>query len=446
MSVVGPPADRLPAELLMEIFSECCFDRYPIDASVPMCLSHVCARWRALTLSMPTLWASFSIKVAQLSEAGFGVQNSPRNEIISRLLHLHLERSARCPLSFDVDFNKAEMSPAALNLVGALVEHSDRWANVKLPFSSVFAPLFARLSGRLGSLESLDLRLHGNLDHSEGAHSTYFEVAPQLRRLALGASLPRKMPFPKNQLTELHLGAAPTMDMFQFMTLCPCPHLTTLVLNPYYPLKLPAIPRPLPTLMHLHTIILAIRDGYSRNPVMEVLDLLTAPSLQNLEVVGVREIQLPRQAFASFLERSGCTLRTLTIAFKDNLLFPALLSNLRAVSSSLTHLIIFARGKEEDIVDHILQALTLPDAVVDDHLLPNLASFQLQASSFHPELLDFVASRIVYRPDCLRLQNLILHNTPNTKAARQRLQSFLDQGLIVSYRRRYKPSRATLFI
>jgi hypothetical protein len=393
---------------------------------------------------MPALWASFSIKIAQLAPDGFGEQNSPRNGIISRLLRLHLERSASCPLSFEADFSKAEVSPAALDLVAALVEHSERWADVKLPFLTALAPLFARLSGRLGRLESLDLRLQGIPDQSEGADSTYFEVAPRLRRLVLGASLPRKMPFPNNQLTELHLGAAPTLEMFRFMTLCPCPHLTTLILNPYYPLTLPTLPQSLPALMHLHTLILAIRDGYSRNPIIEVLDLLTTPALQNLEIVGVREIQLPRLAFASFLERSGCMLRTLTITFKNNLPFHTLLSNMR-VLSSLTHFTVFARGKAEGIVALILQSLTLPDAD-SGPLLPNLVSFELQAASFHPAVVDMVAARLIHSPECSRLEKLILHNIPQTKAARQRLRSFHDQGLTISFLPRYKPSRSALFI
>ncbi|KAJ7047023.1 hypothetical protein C8F04DRAFT_1172797 [Mycena alexandri] len=393
---------------------------------------------------MPALWATFSIKITELVEPGFGGEYTLRNEGVLRLLDVHLERSAKSSLSFNLDLHKMgnEMPAVALDLLTPLVEHSERWKFVKLPYAPEFASLLASLIGRLGRLQSLDLRIQGMLGN-EGVDNNYFAVAPQLQRLALGASLAQKMPFPHDQLTELHLGASPTMELSQFMTLCPCPYLTTLVLNPYYPLQRQPTPQPLAPLLHLHTLILAIRDGYSRNPVIEILDLLTAPSLQNLEVVGVREIQLPRQAFVAFLERSGCTLQALSITYKDNLPVPTLLSNLRAVPS-LTHLAIFARGKEHTALDLILQSLTLSDPSREP-LLPNLTSFQLQATNFRATVVDMVASRLAYglESNISRLRELILHNMPDTEAAR-RLDSFDDKGLVVSYPPRY--TRSTLFI
>lgn len=412
--------ESLPTETVMGIFSHCCSERYPLHASIPLRLSHVCAAWRALALSMPTLWASFSINIGD-----------------DDLLHLHLERSAQCPLSFDANFSMQNPSPAALDLVAALAQHSDRWSHAKLPFWSDFAPTYARLRGRLGRLESLDLRIHGWV----GADSTCFEDAPRLRRLALGASLSREMPFPPNQLTSLHLGAGPTMEFLHFLALCPCPHLTTLILNPHYPMKLPG--PPLPPLVHLHTLILAIRDGYSRNPIIDVLDPLTTPSLSTLEIVGVQEAQLLRGAFTSFLERSGCTLRTLAVAFRDTLPLSAVQSSLQLLPS-LTHLIFFSHGNKGTIVDLLLQSLTTTS------LLPNLISLELKAARFHPAVVDFAASRLVCGPgsDCSRLEELVLHTAPDAEEAahRERLEAFRDQGLVVSYLPRYKPSRSALLI
>ncbi|KAF7338118.1 F-box domain-containing protein [Mycena venus] len=435
--------NRLPPEIIMDIFSKCCSERYSLQDSMAIHLSGaVCSRWRTLALSMPELWASFSIKIAGLASAGFGAANSSRNDIIalSRLLHLHLERSANCPLSFDVSFDKSDMSPALSDLLAVLLEHSERWSSVKLPYSHAFASIYARLRGRLGRLETLELTLNGVLDSTDNC----FEDTPQLRRLALGTSLPRKMPLPRNQLTVLHLGAAPTMEFFQFMTLGPCPHLTTLILNPYYPLKLPTIPQTLPALIRLHTLILAIRDGFSPNPIIDCLDILTAPSLEHLDILGRREIQLPPQTFESFLERSGCTLRTLTITFKDNLPFHTLQRNLRALSS-LTHFTIFTSGKEGGVVDRILHSLTQSDVTVGC-LLPNLISFELQAAKFHPAVVNLAASRLVSGPKCARLEKLILHDIPHTQAACERLKSFREQGMLVSYLPRCKPCRNALFI
>ncbi|KAF8212006.1 hypothetical protein K438DRAFT_1222556 [Mycena galopus ATCC 62051] len=101
-----------------------------------MRLSQVRAPWRALVLSMPTLWASFSIQLAQ--------QNSPRIISQRQLLHLHLERSDKCPLSFDADFGKPETFVHAKDILVSLVDHSTRWLNVKMPFCSVFAFIYPR--------------------------------------------------------------------------------------------------------------------------------------------------------------------------------------------------------------------------------------------------------------------------------------------------------------
>jgi hypothetical protein len=231
------------------------------------------------------------------------------------------------------------------------------------------------------------------------------------------------------------------MEFLHFLALCPCPHLTTLILNPHYPMKLPG--PPLPPLVHLHTLILAIRDGYSRNPIIDVLDPLTTPSLSTLEIVGVQEAQLLRGAFTSFLERSGCTLRTLAVAFRDTLPLSAVQSSLQLLPS-LTHLIFFSHGNKGTIVDLLLQSLTTTS------LLPNLISLELKAARFHPAVVDFAASRLVCGPgsDCSRLEELVLHTAPDAEEAahRERLEAFRDQGLVVSYLPRYKPSRSALLI
>ncbi|KAJ7219454.1 hypothetical protein GGX14DRAFT_592255 [Mycena pura] len=425
---------------MVQIFPEACYELYPIQTSVALVLAQVCAPWRSLALSMPVLWASFSLKIAQLSLAGFGDQNLRCRKFISSLLQLHLDRSNGHPLTFDIDFNKAEISPAALALVDTLIDHSERWMRVKIPFSAVFLPLYARLKRRLPRLESLDLRLEGMIGYNRDA--MYLEDAPRLRRLALGSSKVYNLPFPKNQLTELHLGAAATLDMFQFMTRCPCPYLTTLILNPYYPLKL-STSQSLPPLIHLCTLVLAIRDGYSRNPIIDVLDLLTTPSLQDLQIVGRHGFLLPRHTFASFVTRSACRLVSLTITFKNNLPVPSLLDNLRTLSS-LTHFAVFALGEEAmHSVRTILESLTITS---DQFVLPNLVSFELQTVRFHPALLDMVESRFGSDPSCAKLHSLGYHNAPTTDVAVRRLRRFKAKGLTVTWLPSHKPSKSHLFI
>ncbi|KAJ6630577.1 hypothetical protein B0H10DRAFT_835322 [Mycena sp. CBHHK59/15] len=422
---------HLPPEILMQIFSACCSEQCPIQTSVAVYLSQICTRWRAIVLSMPNLWASFSIQLGQLNRGGFG-QDADRSETISRLLHLHLERSATYPLSFDADFQNARVvSPPALSLLAALVEHSTRWASVILPLSPAVVPVLGHINSRLDRLENLRLRMKGSADPDAWADCKIFQTAPRLRRLTLGSS-PSMLPFPTTQLTELHLGAIATFKMVQFMTRSPCPNLTRLTLTPYYEAYPTSQSLPsLPVFRHLHTLVLAIRDGYSRNPVIEVLGLLTAPTLKNLQVAGMREIRLPRQSFASFLQRSVCKLENLTLDFQESSKVLEFIGNFEALPS-LAHLVLVARGKDVmRAVGRMLQSLNLSNNHIP--MLPNLVSIDLQTVDFHNSILDVAESRINGTAHGSRLKILILRNAPDTEFACTRLHLLEARGLQVSY-------------
>ncbi|KAJ7063479.1 hypothetical protein C8F01DRAFT_1251016 [Mycena amicta] len=266
--------------------------------------------------------------------------------------------------------------------------------------------------------------------------------APRLQKLALASSLPFNFPFPNSQLCELHLGAAATLDMFQFMEQCSWPCLTTLILNPFYPLKFRGASAHIP-LTQLKTLVLAIRDGYSRNPIIDVLDILATPALENLEVWGLREILIPRQSFASFIERSNCTMTSLRLTFKDNVPVPNLLSNFRTLAM-LSHLAIFALGS--DAMNPTAKVLSALISSADaESLLPHLVDLELQTTSFLPVLMDMVESRLASRANCTRLERLACHNAaPPTEY--QRLTAFTARGLTILWPPRHRPAKSHVFI
>ncbi|KAJ3982237.1 hypothetical protein F5890DRAFT_1373239, partial [Lentinula detonsa] len=95
------PINKLPLDLLGNIFEYVCYDRNYISgynlSNVPIIkISRVCYRWRSLVSSMPIMWSKF-----QCSENEYGHSHN--------LLPLFLRRSHPCPIDFQLlDKNECE--------------------------------------------------------------------------------------------------------------------------------------------------------------------------------------------------------------------------------------------------------------------------------------------------------------------------------------------------
>ncbi|CAK5277618.1 unnamed protein product [Mycena citricolor] len=422
---------RFPPELLIEIFGVCCTEQSSILSSNAVCISHVCALWRSLALSSPLLWTSFSLGPKKLSKQGF---SAVAEEVITRLLRLHLERSQSCLLSFEADFSITSSSmhadAVALNLLSLLVCHSQRWERVKLAISPALEPVYSTLRGRLPHLTSLEFYPFGFTAY-QSSEPDFLETAPKLERLVIGNYLPQDVPVPLHQLTELHLGAAVTWDLMYFLSRGCSPRLRTLVLNPYHPAKKPYQVAQVPVFPELRRLVLVMR-GFSRNPIVEVLNLLTAPSLTTLEFVCRREFQIPTSAIAAFLERSSTRLAELHITFKAKILVPQLLRTLCTLPS-VTQFVIVAWGLEAfQCVEGIL--LGLHQSAVS--ILPNLRMLEIQAAAQPTSLLDLVRSRMHPIDGCAALEQLVLHDVPFQADALE------GQGLTIFRLPRLKPSES----
>ncbi|KAK0437719.1 uncharacterized protein EV420DRAFT_1316914 [Desarmillaria tabescens] len=156
------PVVRLPSELIIDIFLHCLpDDSYPSlhGGAAPVLLTHVCRSWRALALSVSSLWSSFEIDF----HSGYAV---PRLEA----LEFWLKYSEEQPLSFNIIYEPPTHTTCrafqdqSTTVVKALLHYSSRWQKVRFvtPGASVL-PLFtdqSRASG-LHSLEVLTLDMRG---------------------------------------------------------------------------------------------------------------------------------------------------------------------------------------------------------------------------------------------------------------------------------------------
>ncbi|KAI5831738.1 hypothetical protein K523DRAFT_414784 [Schizophyllum commune Tattone D] len=178
-----PPSvfDRVPTELLTEIFLRC---RVPgADATdtrqPPWTLSHVCSRWRAAALACPALWQH--VHVDSLAYLAI-FPHYPD------LLRTYLRRSEPLPLYITLTHPNGRIHPRVRTedlrpdheraMIDILAPHSERWvsADICLTFGSAF---LERLRGHLPQLKHIRL-----LMYAPGSRITFLHDAPALTTFA----------------------------------------------------------------------------------------------------------------------------------------------------------------------------------------------------------------------------------------------------------------------
>ncbi|EUC55368.1 F-box-like domain protein, putative [Rhizoctonia solani AG-3 Rhs1AP] len=166
LSNVRTTVNSLPPEILFRIFhlvlsSQPCAKR---DYPYPIVLSHVCSRWRDITLNSPSLWSHLDIATSQLLN---------RQRLYDRT-ELHLNQVGQLPLDLHV-FNPIGYSVAT--------SHSSDFTAV--------VQLIARLASRTYSFE-LDARYgYFHPGHGEILSHLFQDCVPgKLTQLTLRRPMP----------------------------------------------------------------------------------------------------------------------------------------------------------------------------------------------------------------------------------------------------------------
>ena len=298
------PSRRLPFELIIEIFRyyiENLDHSYLSEYTPPWALTYVCRRWRQIAVNTPTLWKS----LPPIRLVG-GMQKAELKRHIACLSAL-LQRSSKEPISF---FLSKKLTPQLDDAILVLLfEHSERWERISLDISEDVCAHFARVKGRLSSLNSLSLRIH-----REGRlYVDMFEIAPKLRDVNL-ASDPWSGVFrlPWSQLTNF-TDETTNFDSLTTVLSSSAAHLRSLkfIANPSWFISghPPNInPTTLPVLKSL-----CIQTP-NRTDLRTLLNRFTAPALQDLglRVFGTHTF-IPE--IRELINRSGCnsSLRTLVL-------------------------------------------------------------------------------------------------------------------------------------
>ncbi|PPR02689.1 hypothetical protein CVT24_002111 [Panaeolus cyanescens] len=179
---ITSPLRRLPPELLRVIFAFGMFPRpsmpelhYPDYAFAwPWTVSHVCKRWRDVTLSMPSLWCflpPFDI---------MGVEGSRRKLYRYRnLLKLMIKRSQDRGLHIAVTGYTTDVLKRNNCIYDLYVQHAEKWESAAFHISPAQLYRFKNIQGRIPNLRSLSIWLSPSAVPVKLGHDI-FSIAPNL--------------------------------------------------------------------------------------------------------------------------------------------------------------------------------------------------------------------------------------------------------------------------
>ncbi|KAF7966189.1 hypothetical protein HWV62_39716 [Athelia sp. TMB] len=182
------PIRRMPPEILAAIFEHLLPEHwYSKDQRSRMLPSHVCKRWRALSLSTPHFWNEISVMV-------------DRRDIIRQLdrAKAWLARAGGCPLTVTLSCMEPKCQAQWKSALDILLPHSKRWVHAAI-YSRIPDGL-ADLKDNLPMLESLQTSF------AEWPVPAPFESAPKLCQVYMKAcDLLNGAGLPWAQLTDLEV-------------------------------------------------------------------------------------------------------------------------------------------------------------------------------------------------------------------------------------------------
>lgn len=253
LKAIISPMKYLPNELISKIFED-----YAVGLSQPpWLLGHICARWREIALTTPTLWNTFEIR---LPYSSFN-----REKTLFR-------RGRTTLISCTVALNWS--SPSIRNLLQLFTQYVGCLRHLSLASIDTLLPLFELPGGSLSSLEVLDLSYRPSHVHAitfpgrENPATTFFEGAPKLRNVSIATYSSSRWENPEFLLIHL-----------------PWAQLTHLLLSPYLNVSCRVIRDVLGQCISLTTCRLSLpeEDPDSEQLGMPVIELR---NMQKLEIAN----------------------------------------------------------------------------------------------------------------------------------------------------------------
>ncbi|PBK73218.1 hypothetical protein ARMSODRAFT_1016011 [Armillaria solidipes] len=299
MKVQPPPIQRIPPELLMEIFLWARAEYDSLDLadpySLPWTLSQVCSSWRATALSLPEIWTDFTLNPSRLIW-----KRQP--------LALLTAVTARCrhALSFtwrDLAIDGGSDGDHLLKaLFQVLITHSDSWKAVQLELPYQLIPMLSQLHGHLSSLTDLHFSCYSSsVDTIEG-----FGIAPRLTNVKIRGLGPyTRFPFPWKNVVHYCDHRIPEGRAFNLDILNKAPRLEAFESNVRQ--QILSVPTPV---FHDRLSRLNVRDS-------SFLDSLTLPAMKEITlrpyIVDENRMDAILPSLLGLILRSKCSLHHLSV-------------------------------------------------------------------------------------------------------------------------------------
>ena len=380
-----------------------CFDEFP------WAVGQVCKRWREVFLSYPRLWTSLSLRYHPTD-----IVDVDRLHEMSRRTLLYLERSKHLPLTITVCTTCGETSTSIEDFPRTtwklLLSCSERWERADLSLSHE-PPLLDLLGCEMPIVKSLKFQvIRINDSHFPLCHP--FTIAPRLVDLYILGWL-RGWEFPWSQLTKVQIPMA-NRDIINNKTLetvlSQLKNVEELRTSSVYvwrtrdkpdrsspPIRLPFL-RLLSVSVYVH----------------EMLTWLEAPLLEDLLVVGSEERYCSltfTEELSSFIRRSSCHIRRLTLHNGERQLLPNVTKLLSSVEVLCIKMKIGGRGSF--LAKHITQ-------MNDGVYLPNLRELKVTCHQGRnaEKLMTAVSDLLETRNEESRLISVRREDRPKSRKAR----------------------------
>ncbi|KAF8149932.1 hypothetical protein B0H34DRAFT_731777 [Crassisporium funariophilum] len=298
------PIYRLPTELLQDIFIFCLpRDKFiqPSPLQAPLLLTHICAPWRNIGISLPALWSSLQ---TNLPKKDTSMDTHKFNS--SEIMRLWLSRAGETPLSFSFRPGHAELFVDVVVNSASMSGLSLRWRHLKMYIPKGTSISFL-IPDHLPLLETLEIST------TNGLHRRQIELlsnallsVPNLsqfiwRNSSYSRSAGLQMRW--SNLTRLVIEAVMTIQL-ALKCLSVAHRLVYVSLRLGWSSTAFIAPRSsIITLPGLKSLIIRI-DGY----LLEFLLAVAFPNLHDLRIT--HRAEWPHAAFMAFLERSNCHLQS----------------------------------------------------------------------------------------------------------------------------------------